>query len=582
LYLSDILSNNIFSTTNSGNGNVLFGIPSSPGIVLGRVVVIRQKNIFIQADKIHEKDIADEISRFKDALDILISDYLSVIEKVSAEPKNIQALLESNLIMLQDEFLVDAVNGLIEMGSNSENAVVEVLDSLKQNMLNSSDMFLRDRVLEIDQLKHRLISTLRNQKDIIAATHGDVVIAGFITPDEMLHLKEMGVPAVVTEVGGLTSHSAILARTYGMSQVIGVKDATLIVKNGDSVIVDGYSGTVVVNPDDGAISTYLERKRTEELYKEQLGELINLPAETTDGKEIKLKANVNLAEDIALLQMVGADGVGLVRTEYLVLSKGRFPDCEEQYEWYKKIAEQIYPASVTFRVFDVGSDKIAEGLPRHEENPALGFRGIRFLLERKDIFSAQICAILRASKNKNGQLLLPMITNTVELKQAKQIIEECKSELKSKNIPYDDNMPVGIMVETPAAAIVACRLARDCDFISIGTNDLTQYVLAADRLNEMVGYLYDSFHPAVLTLIKMTVDAAKQYDIPVSVCGELAGHSAATDLLIGLGVDELSVAPSMLLEVKKRIRESNYQKAKIKAEKILVCKTTKDIKKIIR
>ncbi len=576
--MEDNLINNTFPRKKSDNGTVLFGIPSSPGIVLGRAVIIRQKSVFIQADKIKSNDIGDEINRFRDALNILITDYLTVIEKAAAEPKNIQALLESNLMMLQDEFLFDSVSGLIETGINSENAVVEVLDKLKQNMLNSSDMFLRDRVLEIDQLKHRLISTLRNQKDIIAANRGDIVIAGFITPDEMLHLKEMGVPAVVTEAGGLTSHSAILARNYEISQVIGVKDATLFVNNGDTVIVDGYSGTVVVNPDEDAISTYIEKKRTEELYKEKLGELINLPSETKDGRAIRLKANVNLAEDIDLLQMVGAGGVGLVRTEYLVLSKGRFPDCEEQYQWYKKIAEQIYPSPVTFRVFDVGSDKIAEGLPRHEVNPALGFRGIRFLLERKDIFSAQICAILRASKNRNAQLLLPMITNPAELNKAKVIIEECKQELKSKNIPFDVNLPVGIMVETPAAAIMACQLAQNCDFISIGTNDLTQYTLAADRANEMVGYLYDSFHPAVLKLIKMTVDAAKEYNIPVSVCGELAGHSAATDLLIGLGIDELSVAPSMFLEVKKRIRESDYEKSKNKAEKVLQCKTVEDIK----
>ncbi len=571
--------NSAFPKDDADNATVLFGIPSSPGIAYGRAVVIRQKSIFIQSDNIQANDLKDELSRFHKALNILISDYSSVIKKAVNEPKNIQALLESNLMMLQDEFLADSISDLIKNGKNSENAVVEVLESLKQNMLNSSNIILRERVHEIDQLKHRLISILRNQKDIIAASAGDVVIAGFITPDEILKLKEMGVAAIVTEVGGITSHSAILARNFEIAQVIGVKDITSLVNAGDYVIVDGYSGNVLINPSDDDVEDYLEKKRTEELYKEELGELINLPARTIDGKDIELKANVNLAKDIELLQMVGADGVGLVRTEYLVLRKGRFPDCEEQYSRYKKLAEQIYPASVTFRVFDVGSDKIAEGLPRHEGNPALGFRGIRFLLERRDVFKDQIRAILRASANKNGKLLLPMITNIKELQQATRIIEDCKNELKTDNIPFDENIPIGIMVETPAAALIACELARHCDFINIGTNDLTQYTLAADRTNEMVTHLYDSFHPAVLSLIKMTVDAAKNNNIPVSICGELAGHSAATGLLIGLGVGEMSVNTSTFLEVKKRIRQTNYEQAVRKAEKLLKCKSEEALKK---
>ncbi len=578
------MNTNIINTKNLSNEQgefVIRGIPSSPGIIMGKAQIIKQQSIYVHTKRIHPGNIQNEIERFKKAHDLLVNDYSGVIQKAGNESKNIIALLESNLMMLKDDFVVQEILSLIKNGSNSETAVVEVFETIKQNMLNSKDSFLRDRTHEIDQMKHKLILTLRNQTDIIKAREGAVIIADFITSDEIIRLKEMGVAAIITEVGGITSHSAILARNFGIVNVIGVKNATEIINDNDTLIIDGYSGIIIVHPSESSIAKYEEKRKTEDNYKKQLGILKDLPAKTADDKEIKLKVNINLAEDIEIMQMVGADGVGLVRTEYLVISNGKFPNCEEQYNWYKKIADQVYPEPVTFRVFDIGSDKIAEGLPHHENNPALGFRGIRFLLQRKDIFVQQICAILRAARNKNVQILLPMITTLTELKRAKDIIEECKLELKTKNIPFDTDLPVGVMVETPAAALIACELAEHCDFFSIGTNDLTQYTIAADRSNELVSSHYDAFHPAVFRLIKMTIDAAKQAQIPVGVCGELAGHMAATDILIGLGIDELSVAPSILLEIKKRIRELNYSDAQKKADELLMCKCLEEIKKKI-
>jgi phosphotransferase system enzyme I (PtsI) len=289
---------------------------------------------------------------------------------------------------------------------------------------------------------------------------------------------------------------------------------------------------------------------------------------------------VDTLEDVDSAMMVGSEGIGLVRSEHLVLSLKYFPDEEEQVKWYKEIAQRAYPNIVTIRAFDVGSDKYAEGMSKHENNPALGFRGIRFLLYREDLFITQIKAILRASKNKNIRLMLPMISHINEVVQSKVLIEKCKKLLLEQNtnsefriqhseLLFDMNMPVGIMIETPAAALIATKLAEYCDFFSIGSNDLTQYTLAADRTNELVTDIYDSFHPSVLKLIKMTVDAGKKKGIPVGICGELAGHPAATGLLIGFGITELSVAPPILLELKKRIRDINTKKAKKIANEIL-------------
>lgn len=567
---------------NSDSGEIILrGIPASPGIIRGKALVIKHQNIFVQSHAISKNDIPQDIKRFKDAVNTLIKEYISVIEKLPINIQNIRALLESNLMMLQDSYMQESVINLIETGKNTENAVVTVFDSLKDDMSISPNLLNEERSHEIDQIKQRILLTLRNQKENIIANRDNIVVAAFITPDELMNLKDMGVKALITEVGGITSHTSILARNFDITHIISVKDATSLIKNNDILIIDGYSGIIIVNPTDKAIAIYNEKKRTEEKYKKELGELKNYPAETKDGKKIVLKANINLAQDIDIIQMVGAEGIGLVRTEYLVISKGKFPDCEEQAKWYAKIAEQIYPNPVTFRAFDLGSDKIAEGLPRNENNPALGLRGIRFLLARKDIFKEQICAILRASKNKNVQILLPMLTSLVELNEAKKIIEECKQMLTNYKVTFDKNIPVGVMIETPAAAILSCEFANNCDFLSIGTNDLTQYTLAADRTNEMITHQYDTFHPAVLNLIKTTIDAAKKNNTPVSVCGELAGHLSATELLIGLGVYELSIAPSILLEVKKNIREISVEEAQRFAVDLLQSKCIEEIKKKI-
>lgn len=557
--------NNVVKSTQK----ILRGLASSPGLFMSSAFIIERQPAFIPTNKIKTDDIAKEIEKFNSAHDKLVRQFHDVIDKTAPDILNTKAILESNLLMLEDDLVLSAIREKIQSGFSAEYSVVLEFEKLRQMYLSSADAFIRERIIEIDQLKFRLVNSLRNKTKQLDIVPGSIVVAQFITPEEIVVLKEHGAQGIVTEIGGISSHCSILARNMELPHVIGVKNATVLINHNDVIIIDGYEGQVLVNPTAESIAFYQNKKDKETEYKQSLGELIKLPAETKDKKLVKLKANINFPDDIDAMQMVGAEGIGLVRTEYLVLKNGFFPDLNLQLEWYRKLITQTYPHIVTFRLYDVGSDKITEGLIPKEDNPALGFRGIRFLLQRRDIFEQQICAILQASDHKNANILIPMINTVEELLETKKLIEECKLKLLSKRIPFDKNIKVGVMIETPAAALISCDLAKHADFFSIGTNDLTQYTLAADRSNELVSNHYDTFHPAVLKLISMTVNSAKSVGIPVSVCGELAGYTAATEILIGLGVDELSVTPSILLEIKKRIRDLDYSQSSAKIQELL-------------
>ncbi len=556
------------------------GIPSSPGLVLGRAVVVIPQPIFVISELISSDEIPSEIERYKNATKIFSDEIRSLMTKSkSGKNRNILNLLETNLFILEDQFLSDSIENLISDGLSAEMALVQEFDTQKQFLLNSHDSLIKERAIEFDQIKHRLIAIIRNQKTPLKAGKGSIIVCQSITPAEVIKMHEFGVVGIITEIGGISSHSAILARSFDITQVIGVKDITSLVNNGDFLIIDGNTGIIQINPVEESLEAFTVKKKKEKENKKTLGRLIRLPATTLDGKEIILRANINFPEDMESMQTVGAYGTGLVRTEHFVVQKGKFPSIEEQLEWYDEIAHQCYPNPVTLRLFDIGSDKTAEGLPVHENNPALGLRGIRFLLQRTDILKIQINAILRSSKLKNIRILLPMISSIEELDQTIQVIDDCKSTLKVQNIPFDDMIPIGVMIETPGAALIADELASKCDFFSIGTNDLTQYTLAADRTNELIAHNFDSFHPAVLKLIKMTIKAAKNHNIKVSLCGEMAGHAAATSLLIGMGIDELSIVPSILLEIKKRIREVSDEESIAFANAIFECRSVFDIHK---
>ena len=554
------------------------GIPSSPGLAMGKAIVIIPEIFDISPKIIEDLNVSNEIKRFDSALNEVVMEFLQILDKVKDTSRNVYAVLETNLMILSDIVFQDSIKRRISEGYSVESAIIKEFDDQTRVLQNSRDNLLKDRAQELNQIKERLIAALRKRELHYSLYPDSIIVAQSVLPSDVVKFKEAGVLGFITETGGISSHSSILARSFEMPVVIGLNKATHLIKNSNQVILDGYEGKIIIFPSGKSIENYNDSKKFEKYQKEQLGGLVKLTSETIDGRRIKLMSNIDFPEDVKKSILNGADGIGLIRTEHLIISKSAFMTETEQYDWYSQVAERSYPNPVIFRVLDIGSDKYMEGMPKHEINPALGHRGIRFLINRTDIFKTQIRAILRASADKNVKIMLPMITLPEEIILTKNLIKECQLELDTEGYSFDSNIPFGIMIETPAAAILSADIAEYCDFFSIGTNDLTQYVLAADRENEFVTDIYNAFNPAVLKLIKMTIDAAKQNNVEISICGELAGHSASTALLIGMGVEELSVSPSILLQLKKRVRETSYQKAKVLAESILSCRTFEEIK----
>ncbi len=545
------------------------GIPSSPGIYMGKAIVEFSQDMIDYENIISDDEIQPNIEKFRNAIKVLSTDYNAIINDVDKYQPNIAAILESNLMLINDEILNNNIIEYIKKGFSSESAITFHYDQQKNFLLNTQDSILRERAFEIENIKERLLDIIWNRNEFTKVNSGDILIAKNITPSELIHYFKIGISGIITEAGGITSHCSILARSFMIPAVISVKDACTNIKTGDNVILNGFSGVIIVNPDNQEISDYQLKTIIEEEHHSRLGELRNLPTESKDGRKIKLMSNVDTSHDIENAAKIKSEGVGLVRTESLIIGLNYFPNEEDQYTWYMHFANRAYPDSITFRAFDIGGDKYFKDTEIFEENPALGHRGIRFLLEKKDVFKIQIRAILRASVNKNIKFMLPMVINTNEVKETISLIEQCKKELKQEGYLFDNRIPVGIMIETPAAALISDKLAKYCDFFSIGTNDLTQYTLAADRNNQKVNSIYDSFHPAVLNLIKLTVDNSEKAGIELSICGEIAGHTSATKLLVGLGINQFSVSPSIQLDLKKRIRNIKYNSAKVFANKIL-------------
>ncbi len=567
--LEEVSLSNLSASSKQSKQKFFTGIPSSPGMARGRVSVIQPEKIIMQTEQIAEEKIPDEIKRLDTAIKDIIQEFVSVLKKVKADSKNVAAVLESNLMILTDASLVNAIKNRIESGSPVESAVIQEFDSQSHYLKNAKDQILKERAIEIEHIKERLLSSLRNKCIYYGSAKNAIVVAQSLNPTDVVNFKEAGALGFITEVGGISSHSSILARNYELPEVIGVKGAVKSIPERAIVIIDGYNGVVTVNPTKHSINVYIEKKNQEREHKKQLGKLVKLPSVTLDDKKITLNANIDFMEDVQAAILNGAEGAGLVRSENLIIAKKDIPGEDEQIKWYTSIADRMYPNQVTIRAFDVGSDKYSKGMPKHEDNPALGFRGIRFLLHRTDIFKTQVKALLKVSKNKKIRLMLPMIISFQEIHQSLELIKQCKEELRAENVSFDEDLPVGIMIETPAAALLADKFGQLVDFFSIGTNDLTQHTLAVDRTNEFVSSFYDSFHPAILNLIKITAEAAKKNNIPVSVCGELAGHAAATSLLIGLGINELSVSPPILLELKKRVRETKESESIKLVEELL-------------
>lgn len=559
------------------NSSKIFkGIPSSLGLAYGEAVVYNSDPITEANETIKPEKVISEIDRLEQALNCLIDEYRIVIEKTNNQ--NIVSILETNLMIISDPLLKDSIICRIREGYSVESAINKEFEEKIQYFLKAKDKILRERGYELEHLKERFFDILRNRSILHSVKPNSILVVRSLTTADLINAKDAGLIGIITEVGGIASHVSILARNFNIPAVIGLKYATKYINNGSPIILDGYSGTVILEPNEIQLNEYYQKKSKEEAYRLRLGELANVKCETIDKVRIELLTNVDSLEELENSLLNGADGIGLIRTENFIDNPEALYDSEFQYRVYRELAQRAYPFSIVIRAFDYGSDKRIEGLPHFEANPALGMRGIKFLLTHKEIFEAQIKAVLQASKNKNVKFMLPMVSSIEEFKQSVEIIQHCKQELSSLQISFDQNLPIGIMIETPAAVLLAEKFAEMSDFLSIGTNDLTQYTLAVDRNNEYVSNYFNSFHIAVLKQISMVAQAAKSKKKPVSICGELAGHPAATELLIGMGINQLSVAPSILPELKSHILGISYKSASKLAKKILKMFSNEEIR----
>jgi len=562
---------------------VFKGVPVSAGICQGKALVLHKAQTQVPHYEVAEADLPHQVQRFQHALVLTRHQIHEVQHKVSqALDAHDASIFDAHLMVLDDPTLIDSVTGLIHSKKiNVEAAFQEFVQKYTALLSAIDDSYLRERVADMRDVTSRIMNNLlgnQQHRALQELTEPCVLIADDLSPSEVAVMNRRLVLGFATDDGSKTSHTAIMARSLQLPAVVGLKDASVKIKNGTQILLDGYNGSVVINPCDQTLFDYGQMVQRQAGMEEELRTLQTLEAVTLDGQKITLSANIEQSGDVAAVKEFGADGVGLFRTEFLFLNRDTLPNEDEQYEAYRKVAAALKPATIIVRTLDLGGDKSLAHLQIPVEmNPFLGWRAIRYCLEERDVFRAQLRAILRASAEGNIKIMYPMISSHNELDQANAFVELYKKELRAEKIPFDENIEIGAMIEIPSAAISADMLASRVKFFSIGTNDLIQYALAVDRLNDRIAHLYDPTHPAVLRLIKWTADAATRHKIWCGVCGEMAGDPYMTPLLLGLGVRELSMAPPLLPRVKFLIRSLEMKDALELANFALNCESSRDI-----
>ena len=562
---------------------VFRGIGVAPGVVRGRVVILDPDHSERPARRrVEAQDQVAELERLQDALAKTrrqISDIQTTVRHSMGSSD--AAIFDAHLLVIEDQTLLDEVKKFIaEQSVNVEFAFYEVAEKYVQALDAVEDEFLRERAADIRDVTARVLANLtgRTEQDLSHITEPFILVRHDLSPSQTAQLNRDLVQGFATDVGGKTSHTAIMAGSLRIPAVVGLKNACESMSTGDYVLLDGFNGVVIVNPADQTLFEYGQLEKEQEDIQAKLGEIRDSPAITLDGHEIILSANVEQISDTVAVLACGANGVGLFRTEYLFLERDTLPNEEEQFISYQRVAEAIAPEPVIFRTLDIGGDKMGRAFGESEEaNPFLGWRAIRFCLARKDIFRTQLRALLRASAKGNVKLMYPMISGVEELDAANELLKECMNELRTEGEAFDADLEVGVMIEIPSAVLIADALGTRAKFFSIGTNDLIQYTLAVDRLNEKVADLYDPTHPALLRLMQMTIEAGKRNGIWTGICGEVAGDPTAIPLLIGLGIDELSVAPPMLPQIKYLIRRIKLSEAQKLAAQAIQCESSVDI-----
>ena len=544
----------------------LTGIGASEGVAIGKVLLFTEEEMIIPEVKDENSTIEAELTKLEDGLKKSKTQLIAIREKVKEKMgEDKAAIFDGHIMLLEDEDLIMEVEDKIKgEGLPAAKALHDGINEYCEMISKLDDPYLRERAADLQDIGKRWLKNLLGIriKDLSDLEPNTVVVTYDLTPSDTAQLDLENCVGFLTEVGGKTAHSAIMARSLELPAVVGIKGVLNGVKEGETVIMDGEEGELFLDPSPELIAEYVAKKEKLAAEKEELKKLISEEAVTTDGRKVDIWGNIGSPNDVDAVIASGATGIGLYRTEFLFMNSDHFPTEEEQYEAYKVVVQKMQGKPVTIRTMDIGGDKELPYLDLPKEmNPFLGYRAIRISLENKDMFKTQLKAILRASHYGQIKIMYPMISSVNEIRKANEILEECKNELDEIGQLFDRNIKVGIMVETPSTAIIAYKFAKEVDFFSIGTNDLTQYFLAVDRGNEMVSALYNSFNPAVLEAIQKVIDAAHNAGISVSMCGEFAGDKKATKLLLGMGLDSFSMSASSTLQVKKIIRSSSYAEA---------------------
>ncbi|MDH5542134.1 MAG: phosphoenolpyruvate--protein phosphotransferase [Nitrospinota bacterium] len=567
---------------------VFKGIVASPGIAIGKIFVLNRFHLCIIKQEISAQKVKEEIQRFDSAIDATKKRMLETVKNnVKSMTNNLSYILHPQIQLLEDPSIIDATREMIEKEKvNGEWALKYTYDKLTVRFKAIKDPFYRDRLRDFEGVINSVLQTMTGLEndDIDSIQEPVVVVAHELSPFDAIRLTSSNILGFVTEVGGKTSHTGIIASSLHIPALVGVQKITRFVQAGDTVIIDAFSGRLHLHPTEKSFQFYNKRRQDYLYFDQKLeSEEAGLAAETKDGVRVFLKGNVESSQDVKSSIEHGAEGIGLFRSEYLFLNRGNFPTDEEQFQEYKKVAEEISPHHAVIRTLDIGGDKVPVSWDEEiEANPALGLRAIRYCLTYKQVFTTQLRAILRASHYGKLRIMYPMISGVEEVMQANQILEKEKKALRKQKIPFDESIKVGIMVEVPSVALTLGHFAQYVDFVSIGTNDLIQYLLAVDRGNEKVAMIYEPLHPAVIRTLQIIIRSANESNIPVSVCGQMSADPVYSYLLTGMGkVDDLSMESHSIPKVKKFLRSISSEDARNDVAKIMQMSRIKDIRKYL-
>lgn len=566
------------ATDSPGSERRFQGLGVSPGLARAPIFVVRPEEDATPDFAITEADIPREVARFEAALLVTRTQILEmqarIAEAIGAKDASI---FDAHLLVVEDRTLIDEVLRTLHLRMRNIETVFQTVADRYASLLDQmDDPYLRERALDIHDVTRRVLMNLvgKQSPSLSEIDYPHILLAQNLTPSDTALLNRSLVLGFATDAGSRTSHTAIMARSLNIPAIVGLHDVSTKLETGAQVLLDGFHGLLVLDPNEQTLGEYQELERRKQRIEAGLVTLRETASNTIDGHHLVLSANIELPDDIPLVKSSGAEGIGLYRTEFFYLNKQDFPDEEEQYAAYRRVASEILPHGIIIRTLDLGGDKFLDRLNIPPEmNPFLGWRAIRFCLEREDIFKVQLRAILRASALGNVRMMYPLISGIEEVRKANAILTACKEELRSEGKAYDEHMKVGVMIEVPSAALCAEHLAREVDFFSIGTNDLIQYTIAVDRVNERIAHLYEPTHPAILRLIKMVVDAAHKHGIWAGVCGEMASEVALTPLLLGLGVDELSAGAALVPRVKQAVQRLEMSTCRKLAEQALEMET---------